>query len=203
MRDERGDDELLAAARTDPQAFAEFYRRNVDKLVGFAVSRVRSPEEVADLVASTFLVALERAGSYEPARGTPASWLYGIASRLLANQRRRNVRESLALARFDARSLLGESDIERLEGQIHASTLASATARAIRSLPERDREILLLVANDVVESSSTGAEVLGISRVAYRVRLARARRALKAAMGERHQSSTAPDSELRVQEIIP
>ena len=192
MEDKRLDRTLLVVARADPEAFAEFYRRHVDRIVAFAAARVRSPEEVADLVASTFLVALDHAGNYDPARGEPIRWLYGIASNLLANQRRRRVRESLAHARFDARSLLEESDIERLESQIHAASTASLVQRAIQDLPERQREILLLVGADELGSSAGGAEILRITPIAFRVRLARARRALRSAM-ERSASGAAVD----------
>lgn len=206
VEDERLDRALLAAARTDPEAFAEFYRRHVDRIVAFSTARVRSPDEVADLVASTFLVALDRAGNYDPDRGEAIRWLYGIASRLLANQRRRRVRESLANARFDARSLLEESDIERLESQIQAASTASLVHRAMQELPQRQREILLLVGADELGSSAGGAEILRITPIAFRVRLARARRALRAAL-ERSSSRSANDSprgnQLTLEEIVP
>jgi DNA-directed RNA polymerase specialized sigma24 family protein len=66
---------------------------------------------VADLVAATFLTALERSDSYDPAKGDPAAPLLGIAANLLANQRRRAVREQRARARLDARALLAPDDI--------------------------------------------------------------------------------------------
>jgi RNA polymerase sigma factor (sigma-70 family) len=191
MEDQRSDAALLSLAPSDPGAFGEFYRRHVDRMVAFAVSRVQSPEEVADLVASTFLVALERASTYDPGRGEPMNWLFGIASRLLANQRRRRARESLANARFAAHCLLDESDIERLESQIQAASTASLVQRAIHDLPERQREILLLVGTDELASSTDGARVLGITPIAFRVRLARARRALRAVM-ERHSRERHP-----------
>lgn len=187
--DERSDEALLAAARSDPLAFGELYRRHVERIVAFAARRCRSPEEVADLVASTFLVALECAGNYDPARGEPLRWLFGIASRLSANQRRRSVRESIANARFDARALLDVDDIERLESEIHAASTVSLVRRALHELPERQREVLLLVGDDELGSPAGCARVLGISQIAFRVRLSRARRALRVAM-ERAGRST-------------
>ncbi len=160
---------------------------------------------MADLVASTFLTALERASTYDPARGEPIRWLFGISSRLLANQRRRRVRESHANARFDARSLLAESDIERLESQIQAAAAASLMRRAIQDLPERQRQILLLVGADELASSSGGADILGITPIAFRVRLARARRALRAAMdrsSSRAASESPSSNQLRLKEIV-
>lgn len=179
--DERTDQDLLAAAPDDPEAFAELYRRHVDRLMAFAAVRLGRPEEVADLVAHTWLIALERAGRYDPARGEPLHWLYGIASNLLANQQRRRVREALATARLDARALLDDADIERLEARIQAASTATAVQGALRELPARHREVLLLVAVEGL-TPATGAPVLGISPLAFRVRLSRARRALDAAL---------------------
>jgi len=192
--DERTDEALLSAARSDPGAFGELYRRHVGRIVGFAAARCTTPDQVADLVASTFLVALERAGSFDPARGSALNWLFGIAARLAANQRRRHVREALANARFDARALLDEDDVERLVAQIEAASAASAVQHALRELPERHREVLLLVGSDELGSAAAGARAIGITQVAFRVRLVRARRALRAAMA-RHVAGADADPE--------
>ena len=44
----------------DPAAFEAFYRRHVDRVIGFAARRLRDPADVADVVASTFVNALTR-----------------------------------------------------------------------------------------------------------------------------------------------
>ena len=98
----------------DRETFAAIYRDNVGRVTGFAARRLFNPGEVADLVAATFLVALERSDSYDPEKGDPSAWLLGIAANLLANQRRRQVREELARARLDARALLSPDDVEAL-----------------------------------------------------------------------------------------
>ena len=86
----------------DGDAFAAIYREYFSRVTGFAARRLSSSGEVADLVAATFVVALERSDSYDPSRGDPGAWLVGIAANLLANQRRRAVREALARARLDS-----------------------------------------------------------------------------------------------------
>jgi RNA polymerase sigma factor (sigma-70 family) len=175
------DSALLAAAQSDPEAFAELYRRLVDRVVAFTARRVSDATAVADIVAATFLIALETAGRYDPDRGEPVSWLLGITARLLANQRRRAFRESRALARLDVRALLDDDDIERLEAQIDAAAQAVSARRALASLPARQREALLLISDDGL-SPAEAAQVLGISAATFRVRLARARRAVRLSM---------------------
>jgi hypothetical protein len=55
MIDERVTDEaLLLAARTDTDAFTQFYRRHAGTVLGYLVRRTRDPELGADLTAETF-----------------------------------------------------------------------------------------------------------------------------------------------------
>src|SRR5579863_4360718 len=58
----------------DRDTFAALYRDNVSRVTGFAARRVFNPGEVADLVAATFLVAMERSDSYDPEKGDHSAW---------------------------------------------------------------------------------------------------------------------------------
>jgi len=150
MRTEPSDRELLATLRADPAAFELFYRRHVDRVVGYAARRLREPADVADLVAATFVTVLTAAPSYDPDRGEPSAWLLGIAAHLIAGRSRRSRRDAALLAKIAGRRLLDPDDIERLEARIDAEGLTPAEA----------------------------AEVLGISAANFRMRLSAARRAL-------------------------
>ncbi|MBV8303991.1 MAG: sigma-70 family RNA polymerase sigma factor [Acidimicrobiia bacterium] len=63
----------------DREAFAAIYREHVGRVTGFAARRLSSSGDVADLVAATFVVALERSDPYDPSPGDPGAWLVGIA----------------------------------------------------------------------------------------------------------------------------
>jgi RNA polymerase sigma-70 factor (ECF subfamily) len=170
------DRELLARAG-DPQAFALFYHRHVDRLVRFAARRASDPADAADVAAATFVVALRGAEHYDPRRGEPEAWLIGIAARLIANDRRRKVREALALAKLESRALLQDDDIERLVQLMDNSALARSTSEALRHLPPHAREAVLLVGPEGLTEANAAA-VVGTSTVAFRMRLSRARRRL-------------------------
>ena len=90
MRRLRGwsDAELLAGTPRDRDAFAEFYRRHERSVLGFFVHWTRSAELSADLMAETFAAAFESAGRYQPERGEPSAWLFGIAHNMLARKAR-------------------------------------------------------------------------------------------------------------------
>jgi RNA polymerase sigma factor (sigma-70 family) len=165
----------------DRETFAAIYREHVARITGFAARRLASSGDVADLVAATFVVALERSESYNPTRGDPGAWLVGIAANLLANQRRRAVREALARARLDARAMLSSDDVEAIVDRLDASAEATRLRAAMDTLSGPQREILVLAAEPSL-SPAAAARAAGISPGAFRVRLARARRALRRAM---------------------
>ncbi len=185
----------------DRETFAALYRDNIGRMTGFAARRLFDPGEVADLVASTFLVALERSDSYDPEKGDPSAWLLGIAANLLANQRRRLVREELARARLDARALLSPDDVEALVAQMDASAEAARVRAAMESLSEPYREILLLVGESSL-SSTTAAKTIGISQSTFRVRLSRARRALRRAMESQVATSSVGEDDAAIPATI-
>jgi RNA polymerase sigma factor (sigma-70 family) len=185
----------------DRETFAALYRDNVSRVTGFAAARVFNPGEVADLVAATFLVALERSDSYDPEKGDPSAWLFGIAANLLANQRRRLVREELARARLDARALLSPDDVEALVAQMDASAEATRVRSAMENLAEPYREVLLLVGESSV-SPTTAAKAVGISQTAFRVRLSRARRALRRAMETQVATSSVREGGTTIKEAL-
>jgi RNA polymerase sigma factor (sigma-70 family) len=207
MSIEPTDRELLGSLGTDPVAFEVFYRRHVDRVVGFAARRLREPADVADLVAGTFVAVLTSARSYDPARGEPTAWLLGISARLIAGESRRRERESAKVQRFAARELMDPSDLERLEERIDASRSSVAVIEALEQLKPRHRETLLLVGVDG-STPAQAARLLGITAPAFRMRLTAARRALAKAL--RTQTYAAPlaagipsDVTPTMREVIP
>ena len=67
--DARTDDELLAATRAQPEAFAVFYRRHVAGVIAYFARRTRCAETAADLAAETFAAALDGAHRHRPEKG--------------------------------------------------------------------------------------------------------------------------------------
>jgi len=73
------DDRSLARrAVQDRRAFAELYRRHVDRVYRYCRYRVHQEQDAQDLTAQTFMTALEQIGHYR-GEGTVAAWLLGIA----------------------------------------------------------------------------------------------------------------------------
>lgn len=74
------DAQLAQHARTDPQAFAELYRRHVRSIYRYHMAHTGNVKDAEDLTSQTFMAALEGIRSF---RGTAPyiSWLIGIASK--------------------------------------------------------------------------------------------------------------------------
>lgn len=185
-----GDADLLAAV-PDADAVGELYARHVDAVFAFAVRRCRNPEDVADLVSTVFLEMFSAAASYDRRRGEVRVWLLGIAARCLADQRRSDHRRSELMTRLGRAPELRADEHERVEAMLDAARLAPSAQRALAELTGAEQELFLLVAHDGL-AVADAARALGLTPVAGRMRLARARRKLRAAMrpgghtGERH-----------------
>jgi RNA polymerase sigma-70 factor (ECF subfamily) len=158
------------------ERFEEIYRRHLDTVVAY-VRRRASHDAVEDVVAETFLVCWRRLDRV-PDQALP--WLYAVARKLLANQRRASARGrhapwGLAL------------DQRADPAAVRDPALRTAFAR----LSERDRELLALVAWEGLTLAET-AGALGCSPLACRVRLHRAKRRLAQRLDEAEELSSRP-----------
>ena len=124
-----------------------------------------------DVLSEVFVVAWRRLDDIPT--GDPLPWLLACARRVLANQRRGERRRAAVVERLQVQAAAVQGPVEPTDG---------ALARALGSISERDREVLLLVAWEEL-SAEQAASVLGCSRPTFFVRLHRARRRLSAALG--------------------
>ena len=179
ITDPRTDRELLVASRAETAAFEELYRRHVDATIRFAARRANRPSDVVDLVAAVWLEVVASLDRYEPARGDALPWILGIAANLCATEQRRQAREREVVRRLGARRSPGEDDYERLESAIDASSVAPALRESLRALPPGERAVAELVLLDELTPEEASV-ALGVRAAAIRMRLARARRKLRA-----------------------
>jgi RNA polymerase sigma-70 factor (ECF subfamily) len=179
------------ATPTREQRFESLFRENYEAVRSYALRRA-APEAAQDVVAETFLVAWRRL-DHVPEDALP--WLYGVARRVLANQRRSASRgaalerrlagaEGAARSSFDPGETAGETELLRV---------------ALGRLPDNSREALLLVAWDGL-SATRAARAAGCSRATFAVRLHRARARLAAELAAL-EPAAAPDLEQRTLEV--
>jgi len=175
-----------------------FWRRHTSTVMAFGIHRCASSEDVADLVADTFLAAFRAAGRYRAETASATPWLLGIATRVASNQHRR-----LARWRRVSRRVAGEpprftgEEYEAVEAAIDAARQAPQVQAVLRAMSVGDRKVLELVAYEQL-SPTEAALTLGISANAARLRLARARKRLRERLpsAEPPVGLAAPDTEV-------
>ncbi|MEV0828131.1 RNA polymerase sigma factor [Nonomuraea rubra] len=153
----------------DPERrFEELYESSYRLLLGYALRRCPDPDDAADVVAETFMVAWRRIEAV-PQGDEARLWLFGVARKVLANHRRGELRHERRTAALRAQ-LAASPLVAELPGEE-----PSQLGQVFRALPEGDRELLALVAWERLSPGEI-AKVLGTSANVVRVRLYRARR---------------------------
>ncbi len=165
------------------EEFEQLYRRNVDVLMGYFARRCRDPQTVADLTSETFVRAVDGFARFDPHRGSDRAWLFGIAARVFARHCEQSAGRRDAVARLGGHRLLEEDEIEELAERIDAEREGAALMRRFGRLPSVERAAIELVDLEGL-SPMEAAVALGVSRVAFRKRLSRARSRLR----KEHQS---------------
>lgn len=150
-------------------AFGEIYRSHLSAIASYA-SRRATPADAVDVVAETFAIAWRRFDEL-PVEPSTRPWLYGVARRVLANQRRGNLRRSTLHSR------LCDEWIVTPQPEVSASDL-NPLRMALDALSEPDREILMLAGVEELKPAEI-AVVLDVSPEVARNRLSRARSRLR------------------------
>jgi RNA polymerase sigma factor (sigma-70 family) len=163
--------------------FEALYAAHHPQVFGYVMRRCDRADDAADAIAETFLVAWRRLDD-APTGDQLRLWLYGVARRVLANQRR-GERRRLALA-DRLRSELGAHGLPDVSVDV-TSGGAHSLGAALATLSPDDRELLTLEAWEELSSQEI-AKVLGCSSAAARTRLHRARRRLQKALELQHGS---------------
>src|SRR5579884_2380283 len=156
------------------ERFETAYRELYEPICGYALRRVREPEDAAEVIAETF-ATLWRRFDRCPEGAELKPWLFGVARRVIANQRRGERRRTALAERL--RANFGETAFDA----IGPPEEASALARAFAGLNDSDRELLSLVAWEGLTREQL-AVALGTSRAVVRLRLHRARKRLRDAL---------------------
>jgi RNA polymerase sigma factor (sigma-70 family) len=134
-----------------------------------AYARRRGSRDADGIAAEAMSIAWRRLADVP--RDDPLPWLYATARNLLLAERRAARRDASA---GRAEPSVPAPELHGLDPQLH---------RALGSLRPADREALLLVAWEDL-APTQAARALGLKPTAFRVRLLRARRRLRAALEE-------------------
>ncbi|MEW9556540.1 RNA polymerase sigma factor [Nonomuraea sp. NPDC050783] len=166
--------------QNDRSRFEAVYRRTYEQILGYAVRRCSSPEDAADVVAETYVIAWQRIAAL-PDGEAGKLWLYGVARRVLANHRRSEQR------RLTRHTELTD-EIEHLYTAPSHHSGQYGVDEAMDMLADSDRELLALALWEGLDPGEI-AIVLDCSRNAARIRLHRARKRLAKALEKTRPSA--------------
>ena len=161
------DDALAVAARTDPEAFGQLYRRHRLSVYRYLRSRTTSDDDAIELTAVTFERALVAIPRYRARGGGLPAWLLRIARNAAIDAGRRTSFIPLDVELVDRRS--GASP----EGVAVANEERLALAQALAALPDPQREAVVLRYTAGLTARQIG-EVLSKSESATQKLLSRA-----------------------------
>jgi RNA polymerase sigma-70 factor, ECF subfamily len=161
----------------------ELFGKHHGEIYAYLVRMVRDPELAADLTQDAFVKAYRAYDSLEKPENARA-WLYQIAHRVALDHIRRG-----KIVRFLPWTGESRGAVPSAEHLVMEARLSSDLQRALQRIPERQRAALLLAElHDL-----TGLELaaaLGVSHVAARALLTRARESLRQALAAERAAET-------------
>lgn len=180
----RDEDLLRRMGAGDEEAFRSFYLRHQRPIYRFALHMTGRPEAAEEVVQEAFMTLIHETGKFDPARGTPQAFLFGIAR----NHVRRLVESDkrfVPLAEDDdlqvrvGRASLSYGLGESLSDDLARAEIIERVRRAVLALPEHYREAVTLCDLQGFDYSAAAA-TLDCPIGTVRSRLARAREMLLA-----------------------
>jgi RNA polymerase sigma-70 factor (ECF subfamily) len=180
--DHQVDDAAVVARSLDePDQFAAIYDRYFTDIYRYMAGRL-GRDVADDLAAEAFLIAFRKRDRFDPARGEVRPWLYGIATTLVGQHRRKETRRYRALARAGRRAADSSEHEDRITDAVTAERLGPQLAAALEDLGHGDRDVVLLVALGELSHQEI-AVALDIPYGTVGSRLNRARTKLRKALG--------------------
>jgi RNA polymerase sigma-70 factor (ECF subfamily) len=156
----------------DRPTFEEVYRRHQRDVARYLVLMLGDPDEAQEIASETFRRALEAWRSGRGPAGKALPWLLTIARRIVLNRwRRRRLIRWIPLARGEHQFAGSGSSTDETDFWLWLGALS-------RSLPERQREVLVLRYRRDLRDEEIG-EVMGLSASGVRSLLARAIQSLR------------------------
>ena len=164
-----------AGSRLD---FDALYRAARDDVYAYVATLLHDRAAAEDVTAQAFERAFRRKRSFDPARGGPRAWLFGIARNAALDELRRRKRSAaLATDPADAETPATDDAAER-------ALERAAVRSALATLPAREREIIALKFHAGLDNAELAA-VLGVSVSNAGTQLHRAMTKLRRAVDDR------------------
>jgi RNA polymerase sigma factor (sigma-70 family) len=178
---------VIEGSWLEPERFAVLFDRHAPHIYRYLARRA-GPQVADDLLAETFLAAFAKRDRYDLGHADARPWLYGIATSLVGQHRRDQVRQyRIAQAAAAEPAVPGHAD--RLAADVTAQAMRTLLDAALAALPASDRDVLLLIAWEQLTYQEV-ARALAIPMGTVQSRLHRARAKVRQVLAGTHAVAT-------------
>jgi RNA polymerase sigma factor (sigma-70 family) len=147
---------------------------NVASVTAYFARRSCDPQTVADLTADTFVQAITSFATFDPRKGTPRAWVFGIARRIYAAHCEAHSQQRSKVERLAGRRELTPDEVGDLIDRIDAERAGRALVTGLTTLPAADRAVVELVDLAGLQAKEA-ARALGIAARRRRNSIGRSR----------------------------
>jgi RNA polymerase sigma-70 factor (ECF subfamily) len=188
IADQQDGEDMARLAAGHDAALNHLMERHAEKLFHYLLRALQNEEDAADLAQETFARVYQHRTKFDPGQKF-STWLYAIASNLVRDRyrwRKRHPQVSLDSADEAAGNTVGESlrdPAPSASETAQRNERAEAVRRAVAALPEELRIPLILAEYEEKSHAEIGA-ILRCSPKAVETRIYRARRQLRASLGQ-------------------
>jgi RNA polymerase sigma-70 factor (ECF subfamily) len=139
------DAEVVERSLTDPAVFAVLFDRHAPAIHTYLGRRL-GRDGADELLAEVFRIAFERRDTYRGERPAALPWLYGIAANIVLRHREREARWLRGRTFGDTLAATAGDAVSDCDNPVVAGALWPAVAAGLLSLPDGDRDALVLFA---------------------------------------------------------
>jgi len=183
--DERPDDDralVSAAADGDRAALEVIVRRHQPWVYNLALRMVMAPQDAEDVTQDVLIKVVTKLSTYDPERGAFRTWLYRIVTNHVLNMKTRGYEGHIA--GFDSYYAFVDQVPDREpdvspETELVAEDLKIGCVMGTLLCLNRRQRLAFILAVGFGATDAFGAELLGISKDAFRKTLSRARGRLR------------------------
>ena len=140
MVDELAQQNRATLRNGDAQVWQAFLTRQIPRLYSFFMKRWRNPALAEELVQRTVFDAVRGRASYDPERGNPEEWIFGIARNAVRLELRKRAHRSVD---GDLSSYLDRIDSQPLPDEVlEQKETAEAVRTALENLDGKEQAVL-------------------------------------------------------------
>lgn len=177
MTEQSNQRSLAGISAGDADMWGEFLGREIPQLYGMFMKRWPNPTLAEELVQRTVFDAVRGCSSYDPSRGSPEGWIFGIArNNIRLEMRRRASRHGVD---GDISSYLEAIDSKPLPDEVLEQKETAAVVRAALDRLESKEQTVLRAKYIESLSAQEIARQMGITEKAVHSLLYRARISLR------------------------